>query len=167
MPSPAMTAMSYSLMDSLGAPGPYCALFASAGTLPIPPRLASRRARVHPEHPGRVGRDPTRDRARRHRQGRSQEELSRPAAPGVVAVDRADRHLVLRLGHARPAADARAAAGVDHLDPGLVEDLEVALRPRVVAHALAAVLEHEPHPRRDAAAVLHGLLQDARVEVEV
>src|SRR6185436_18374286 len=84
-----------------------------------------------------------------------------------VAVDGADRDLLLRVGHARTAADARAAAGLDDVDAGRPERLEVAARLGIVAHGLAAELDVHVHARRDAAAALDRFAQHLRVEVEV
>src|SRR5688572_29414032 len=89
------------------------------------------------EHSRRVAGDLPRDGTGGNRQRRGQVQLPWPAAAREVAVDRADRHLVGRGRHARAAADAGAAAGVDHVDAGLAEQLDVAALARVVADGLA------------------------------
>src|SRR5262245_29292629 len=87
--------------------------------------------RERPEHPRRVRRDVSLDGGRRDAERTREPELPGARAALVVAVDRADGHLLGGVRHARPAADARAAAGRDYGHAGLREDVEVALAPGV------------------------------------
>src|SRR4029078_4165146 len=91
----------------------------------------------------------------------------RPAPPLEIAIDGRHRHLVRALAHARPAPDARAAAGGDDRGPHALEHLVPALGARHVRCVDAAVLDVELHAVGHAAAGVGGVLQDTRVHREV
>src|SRR5436190_15497802 len=84
-----------------------------------------------------------------HDVGAGEVHLARPAPAGEVAVDRAHGHLVAACRDAGSSRDAGAARGLDDLRAGLLEDLQVALRPAPLLHLLAPELDPERDALRD------------------
>src|SRR5215213_9797595 len=76
------------------------------------------------------------------------------AAAWEVAVLRADGDGLGRGRSARPGVDARAAARVNQLGPGALENLYVALAARVLLDLLRAELQVEPDAGGDLASLL-------------
>src|SRR4029078_2758418 len=104
---------------------------------------------------------------RRHRQRRREVELAGPGATLVVAIDRRHGDLIGALRDTGPAADARAAARLDHVHAGALEQLEVALVLRVALDFLRAELDEERDAVGDALAGALGIGDHARVHVNV
>src|SRR5579871_4143141 len=102
-----------------------------------------------------------------HRQRTRQVHLPRPAAPGEVAVLRADDDLVRARRNARPGIDARAATGLDDVRARLLEDVEITLADAVLARFLRAELQVELAAIGDALALSHRRPEHARVHVHV
>src|SRR5687768_316155 len=97
------------------------------------------------EHAGPVGGDRARKRRCSNSKRRSQPEFARPGAPFVVAVDGADGHLFTHFGDTGTAADARAAAGVEHRRTGALERVEETVVAGELLDGLGAELDEELH----------------------
>src|SRR5262249_56151290 len=107
------------------------------------------------------------ERARGDHQRTREVDLPRARTAGEVAVDRRHGDLVRRERDAGAGLDARAAARVDQLDAGRLEQLHVAHLLGVVADALPPELDLQLDAGRQRAALLQRLAHHARVHVDV
>src|SRR5258706_8703897 len=87
--------------------------------------------------------DVPRHRARRDRQRRSQIHLSRTATPGEVAVLCADHYLIGTRRNSWPRVDACSTTRLNHMRPGLLEDLDIAFAQAVLTRLLRSKLDVE------------------------
>src|ERR1051326_3156309 len=122
-----------------------CSGIGSAGA--VPGHSAARLLLQRHFRPRRLARlvlhNVTRHGARSHRVGTGQIHEPRPAAPGKVAVLRADHHLIGSRGNAWTRVDARAAARLDHDCTRVLENVEITLAYAVIARLLRAKLNIE------------------------
>ncbi len=85
------------------------------------------------------------NRTRRNRIWRGEVHLAGAAAPGKVAVLRADDNLIGASRNSGASINAGSATWLDEAGSGLFKNLDVALPPRILARLLRAKLNPELH----------------------
>src|SRR6266480_7440297 len=128
-------------------------------SLPCPHRL--------PLLAGLIFHDVACNRARRHCQRAGEIHLSRTAAAWEVTVLGADYDLIRPRRNSGAGINAGAAAWLNHMRAGVLENIDIALAYTVIARFLRSKLDIELHRVRDAFALTQGVGQHAGIHVHI
>src|SRR5439155_2477721 len=116
---------------------------------------------------GLVFHDVACNRARRHGQRAGEIHLSRPAAAWEVTILGADHDLIRPRRNSGSGINASAAAWLNHMRAGVLENIDIALAYTVIARFLRSKLDIELHRVRDAFALTQGVGQYARIHIHI
>src|SRR5438552_5307360 len=116
---------------------------------------------------GLVFHDVACNRARRHGQRAGEIHLSRPAAAWEVTILGADHDLIRPRRNSGSGINASAAAWLNHMRAGVLENIDIALAYTVIARFLRTKLDIELHRVRDAFALTQGVGQYARIHIHI
>src|SRR3989442_5082673 len=116
---------------------------------------------------GLVFHDVACNRARRHCQRAGEIHLSRPAAAWEVTILGADSDLIWPRRDSGSGINAGAAAWLNHMRAGVLENIDIALAYTVIARFLRSKLDIELHRVRDAFALTQGVGQHARIHIHI
>src|SRR5207244_10554906 len=107
------------------------------------------------------------NRARRRWQRAGEIHLSRPAAAWEVTILGADHDLIWARRNSGSGINASAAAWLNHMRAGVLENIDIALAYTVIARFLRAKLNIKLHRVRDAFALTQGVGQHAGIHVHI
>src|SRR6266568_657030 len=116
---------------------------------------------------GLVFHDVACNRARRHGQRAGEIHLSRTATAWEVTILGADHDLIRPRRNSGAGINAGAAAWLNHMRAGVLENIDIALAYTVIARFLRSKLDIELHRVRDAFALTQGVGQHAGIHVHI
>src|SRR6266699_2189544 len=116
---------------------------------------------------GLVFHDVACNRARRHGQRAGEIHLSRTATAWEVTILGADHDLIRPRRDSGSGINAGAAAWLNHMRAGVLENIDIALAYTVIARFLRSKLDIELHRVRDAFALTQGVGQNARIHIHI
>src|SRR5438874_6922689 len=116
---------------------------------------------------GLVFHDVACNRARRHGQRAGEIHLSRTATAWEVTILGADHDLIRPRRDSGSGINAGAAAWLNHMRAGVLENIDIALAYTVIARFLRFKLDIELHRVRDAFALTQGVGQHAGIHVHI
>src|SRR5436309_5914269 len=116
---------------------------------------------------GLVFHDVACNRARRHCQRAGEIHLSRPAAAWEVTILGADHDLIRPRRNSGAGINAGAAAWLNHMRAGVLENIDIALAYTVIARFLRSKLDIELHRVCDVFALTEGVAQNARIHIHI
>src|SRR3989441_12038496 len=116
---------------------------------------------------GLVFHDVACNRARRHCQRAGEIHLSRPAAAWEVTILGADHDLIRPRRNSGAGINAGAAAWLNHMRPGVLENIDIALAYTVITSLLRAELDIKLYRISNAFALAQGVGQHTRIHIHI